>query len=178
VQADKARPRRQALFHWEIYLGAIRMFELILLLIFFLATLSQIFLGVHFQASAPRKPDSSLGAIYPVQIKADIVYLTSTESYCYNDWIVVLGAVFGVPVMLRDALAGRKRSKRRRAEVPPPAWGKHSRQETVARMSPEMSCSAAPVVPGRAIFVLASGASLICTPHRPRIGPTFRSITV
>ena len=97
------------------------MFELILLLIFFLATLSQIFLGVHFQASAPRKPDSSLGAIYPVQIKGDIVYLTSTESYCYNDWIVVIGAVFGVPVMLGDALARRKRSKRRRAEVPPPA---------------------------------------------------------
>ena len=46
VQADMVRPRRQALFHWEIYLmcskdsvgrerlGAIRMFELILLLIF------------------------------------------------------------------------------------------------------------------------------------------------
>lgn len=57
----------------------------------------------------------------PVAIKADIVYLTSTESYCYNDWIVVIGAVFGVPVMLGDALARRKRSKRRRAEVPPPA---------------------------------------------------------
>jgi hypothetical protein len=46
VQADNVRPRRQVLFHWEIYLmcskdsvgrerlGAIRMFELILLLIF------------------------------------------------------------------------------------------------------------------------------------------------
>jgi len=93
----------------------------ILFSIFILMTLSQIFLGVHFQASAPRKPDSSLGAIYPVRIKGDIVYLTSTESYCYNDWIVVIGAVCGVPVMLAEALARRKRSKERRTEVPPQA---------------------------------------------------------
>jgi len=97
-----------------------RILRRILLGIFILVTLSQWCLGVRFAAKAPTTPDYQRGAIYPVRIHQSVVYITSAESYCYNDWIFIIGWLCGAPVIFYEVLAQRKRSKKPRGEGIPP----------------------------------------------------------
>jgi hypothetical protein len=96
--------------------GAMRVVRRFLLLIFFLATISQIFSYLYLQATAPRKPDASLGAIYLRRMQGDTVYLTKAQSYYCNDWIVDIAALCGLPVMLYEAWAQQKRTSERKDE--------------------------------------------------------------
>jgi len=61
-----------------------------LLLISILAGTSQVFSYLYLQATAPRKPDVSLGAIYLRHMQGDTVYLTKAQSYYCNDEIINL----------------------------------------------------------------------------------------
>jgi hypothetical protein len=87
-----------------------------LLLIFFLATISQIFSYPYLQATAPRKPDASIGAIYLRRMQGDTVYLTKAQSYYCNDRIIYIAVFCGLPVMLYEAWAQQKRSKKQKEE--------------------------------------------------------------
>jgi hypothetical protein len=91
----------------------------ILLSISIFIAVSQACLGLYFRAAAPTTPDHDRGAVYPVRIQGSLVYLTSTESYCYNDSMIDISFYCGAPIVLYLVLAQRKRFKRRQPGVPP-----------------------------------------------------------
>jgi hypothetical protein len=87
--------------------------------IFILLTTSQWCLGVYFAAKAPTAPDRQLDAVYPIRIHQSVVYVTHTESYFYNQWIIYVAVLCGAPVMIYEVLAQRKRFRKRRDEESP-----------------------------------------------------------
>ncbi len=101
-------------------LTAMQILRRLLLSISVIVAVSQACLGLYFPATAPRTPDRALGAIYPVRIQGSLVYLTATESYFYNDWMVDISFYCGAPVVLYLLLVQLKRSKKAKAEGVPP----------------------------------------------------------
>jgi cytochrome c oxidase assembly protein Cox11 len=91
----------------------VKILRRILLSIFVLVAVSQWCLAMYFRAAAPKTPDYGRGAIYPVRIQGSSVYLTRAESYCYNDWVLYIGFVLGMPVIFYEVMAHRKLSQAR-----------------------------------------------------------------
>jgi hypothetical protein len=86
-------------------------------LIFVLVVMSQIFSYLYLQATAPRKPDPSVGAIYVTRMQGDTVYLTKARSYFCNGPIFDIGLFFfGLPVIFYEVWALHKGSKKRKEE--------------------------------------------------------------
>ena len=88
-----------------------------LLLISFLLGTSQIFSYLYLQATAPRKPDVSVGAIYLRHMQGDTVYLTKAQSYYCNDEIIDIAVFWGLPAILYEVWAQQKRAKKQREDL-------------------------------------------------------------
>ena len=86
----------------------------LLLLISFLLGTSQIFSYLYLQATAPRKPDLSIGAIYVRHMQVDTVYLTKAQSYFCNDEIINIAVSFGLPAIFYEVWAQQKRLKKKK----------------------------------------------------------------
>jgi len=88
-----------------------------LLLISFLLGTSQIFSYLYLQATAPRKPDVSVGAIYLRHMQGDTVYLTKAQSYYCNDEIINIAVFWGLPAIFYEVWAQQKRAKNQRKDL-------------------------------------------------------------
>jgi hypothetical protein len=94
-----------------------RILSRFLLLIFFLLTTSQIFSYLYLQATAPRKPDISIGAIYLRHMQGDTVYLTKAQSYYCNDEILNIAVFCGLPAIFYEVWAQQKRAENQREDL-------------------------------------------------------------
>ena len=101
-------------------LGALQILSRILLFISVIVGVSQACLGLYFPATAPRTPDHIRGAIYPERIQGSLVYLSSTESYFYNDRMLDIAFYCFAPAFLFELWAQRSRSKKAKGEGVPP----------------------------------------------------------
>ena len=88
-----------------------------LLLISILAGTSQVFSYLYLQATAPRKPEVSLGAIYLRHMQGDTVYLTKAQSYYCNDEIINFAVFCGLPAIFYEVWAQQKRAKKQREDL-------------------------------------------------------------
>ena len=88
-----------------------------LLLISFLLGTSQIFSYVYLQATAPRKPDVSIGAIYLRNMQGVTVYLTKAQSYYCNDEISNIAVFCGLPAIFFEVSAQQKRAKSQKEDL-------------------------------------------------------------
>ena len=81
-------------------------------LIFVLVMMGQIFSYLYLQATAPREPDASIGAIYLTRMQGDTVFLTKAQSYFCNGPISDIGLFFfGLPVIFWEVWAQQKKRK-------------------------------------------------------------------
>lgn|GEM_PF-6931357 len=88
-----------------------------LLLISILLGTSQIFSYLYLQATAPRNPDVSIGAIYLRHMQGDTVYLTKAQSYYCNDEIINIAVWCGLPAIFYEVWAQQKRAKKQKEEL-------------------------------------------------------------
>ena len=94
-----------------------RVVSRLLLLISILAGTSQVFSYLYLQATAPRKPDVSLGAIYLRHMQGETVYLTKAQSYYCNDEIIDIAGLCFLPAWFCEVWA-QKRARKQREELP------------------------------------------------------------